>query len=182
MDSRPIGIFDSGIGGLTVVKEIRKELPNESLIYIGDTARVPYGTRSRETINYFAKDLAYKLLANNVKALVVACNTISSTFLPTLKKLSTVPVIDVIGPTVQEAVKETKTGKIAVIGTTATIKSKAYELLAKMVAPQITVTSLHTPLFVPIIEEGLFDHAVVDLMIKSYLTPLKKDKFTDTLI
>lgn len=126
MKRSPIGIFDSGIGGLTVVKEIVKFLPNESIIYIGDTARVPYGSRSQAVITKFAKELANFLLKRRVKCLVVACNTISATCLDEIKALSSVPVFGVIEPTIELAVKTTKANRIGVIGTVGTINSEAY--------------------------------------------------------
>lgn len=181
MDNRPIGIFDSGIGGLTVVKKIRELLPSESLIYIGDTARVPYGTRSPETIAKFSCEVASKLLEMDVKILVVACNTISSTCLPEIISLSSVPVINVIEPTVEEAVAQTRSKVIAVIGTKATISSGIYKNQIQSLDPTIKVISRAAPLFVPLTEEGLFNHPVTKLMITEYLQPIK-DSFADVLI
>ncbi len=181
MDSRPVGIFDSGIGGLTVVKEIRNILPREKLIYLGDTARVPYGTRSPGTIKTFAVQLAKILLQKNVKALVIACNTISATSLPEIKKLSPLPVLGVIEPTVSEALRLTQSQSLAVIGTTATINSGIYARTLHKYLPSVRIKAKATPLLVPIIEEGLFSHPVADLMIADYLAEIKNDAL-DTLI
>ncbi len=182
MDERPIGVFDSGVGGLTVVKAIRERLPHESIIYIGDTARVPYGTRSRSTITSFASEIARMLLSKNVKALVVACNTISATCLADVRALSHIPVVGVIEPTVAAAVQQSETKQIAVIGTPATIRSGIYERRLKQLDPGCMVSSIATPLFVPIIEEGLHEHRVVDVMIETYLSPLRAVREVDTLI
>lgn len=167
--SGPIGIFDSGIGGLTVTKEIVKKLPNESIIYIGDTARVPYGTRSKEVITKFAKELTEFLLKRKVKFLVVACNTISSVALNEIKKISPIPVIGVIIPAASRAAKVTKNKKIGVIGTQGTIASKAYESAIKKIDPKIKVISTACPLFVPLVEEGLGNHKATKLLAEDYL-------------
>src|SRR3989344_6718130 len=127
MRNNPIGVFDSGIGGLTVVKEILKQVPNENLIYLGDTARVPYGSRGKEVIKKFALELTNFLLKKNVKFLVVACNTISATVIDEIKKVSPIPVLGVIEGTVLDAIKNTKTNTIGVIGTQGTISSSVYE-------------------------------------------------------
>lgn len=182
MENRPIGIFDSGIGGLTVVRAIWKELPQENLIYLGDTARVPYGTRGREVISRFALQLAKFLLKKKVKALVIACNTISSTCFTQIKTLaSPIPVIDAISPAAFEAVKTTKTRAIGVIGTNATIRSGAYEKQIKKVDPQIKILSAACPLFVPLAEEGLSGHPATRLLAQDYLKPFFKTDI-DTLI
>lgn len=169
MNNNPIGVFDSGIGGLTVAKEIIKLLPNESIIYLGDTARVPYGTRSKEVISKFAKELALFLLKRDIKILVVACNTISATCLEEIKKISPVPVIGVINETVKKAVGVTKNKRIGVIGTTGTIQSKAYENKIKKLDSSIEVFSIGCPLFVPLAEEGLHKHEATKLVAKDYL-------------
>lgn len=170
---RPIGVFDSGVGGLTVVREIIKTLPHESLIYLGDTARVPYGTRSREVVIGFALQLAKFLLSKNVKALVVACNTISANALSEIRAISPVPVIDVVSPTIAQARRISKRGKIGVIATTSTINSGAYARVAKIAQA--------CPLFVPLAEEGMADHPATDLLARGYLSGLA-DKHIDTLI
>lgn len=168
MNSNPIGVFDSGIGGLTVVKEIIKELPKESIVYLGDTARVPYGTRGKEVIKKFALELADFLLAKKVKFLVVACNTISSVCLEEIKKASLVPVLGVIEPVVDEALKN-KPGNIGVIGTVATISSKVYEKKIKSKNPKAKVLMKACSLFVPMAEEGLTNHPATKLIAKEYL-------------
>lgn len=178
---RPIGIFDSGIGGLTVAKEILKALPNESIIYLGDTARVPYGTRSKEVITEFAKELTKFLLKRNVKALVVACNTISAVALEEIEKISTVPVIGVVKPAAKKAVQVTKNKRIGVIGTQGTIQSRAYENGIKKLNPNIKVFSVGCPLFVPLAEEGLHNDKVTKLVAEDYLQDLTVSKI-DTLI
>lgn len=181
MNNNPIGVFDSGIGGLTVVKEIIKQLPNEHLIYLGDTARVPYGPRSKEIVIQFAKELAAFLLKRNVKVLVVACNTISSFALPEIRKLTNIPVLGVVKPAAQEAVNKSGGKRIGVIGTTGTINSKAYEEEIKKVDPGIEVTSVGCPLFVPLAEEGLHVHQGAKLIAQDYLSDIK-NAGVDTLI
>lgn len=181
MNSRPIGVFDSGIGGLTVAKEIIKQLPNESIIYLGDTARVPYGTRSNEVVTLFAKELADFLLKRNVKCLVVACNTISSVALKQIEKDSPIPVIGVVEPAAQKAVLNSKNKRIGVIGTTGTIQSKAYEQIIKRLYPEVKLFSLACPLFVPLAEEGLHSHLATKLIAEEYLKKFKSQKI-DTLI
>lgn len=174
MDTRPIGVFDSGIGGLTVVKELFDTLPHESIFYLGDTARVPYGTKSKETITRCALELADFLLRKNVKALVVACNTISATCLENIRAVSPVPVVDVILPTVWEAVAYAgQEGSIGVIGTRATIASRIYEKeLAAMGIAHVMARSC--PLFVPLAEEGLFCHEATKAVAQEYLGEFKR--------
>ncbi len=181
MNNNPIGIFDSGIGGLTVAKEIIKQLPNESIIYIGDTARVPYGPRSKEIVTKFALEMVDFLLKRKVKCLVVACNTISATCLYEIEKLSKIPVIGVVKPAVKKAVKVTRNKKIGVIGTQGTIKSKAYENEIKNLDPRIQVFSVGCPLFVPLAEEGLHKHEATKLVAEDYLEGLVENNI-DTLI
>lgn len=181
MSGKSIGIFDSGIGGLTVARAIWEKLPRENLIYLGDTARVPYGTRGREVICRFALELVKFLLKRQVKVLVVACNTISSTCLEEIKNLTTVPVIDAIDPVVEEAVNLTKNKVIGVIGTRATIGSQAYEEKIKTLDPKIKVLAASCPLFVPIAEEGLAEHQVAYLMAREYLKVFSPTAI-DTLI
>ncbi len=168
MNNNPIGIFDSGIGGLTVAKEIIKILPNESIIYLGDTARVPYGTRSKEVITQFAKELVNFLLEKKVKVLVVACNTISAVALSKIEEISPVPVVSVVAPAVRKAISVTKNKKIGVIGTSGTIQSRAYETEIKKLDPDIEVISTGCPLFVPLAEEGLNGEAT-KLIAEDYL-------------
>jgi glutamate racemase len=181
MNNNPIGIFDSGIGGLTVAHEIINTLPNESIVYLGDTARVPYGTRDKEVIREFALELTAHLLRQNVKALVIACNTISATCLEEIKKASPVPVIDVIEPTVLEAIQVSKNKNIGVIGTHATIESHIYEEEVKRLSPQSNVYAKACPLFVPLAEEGFLDHPSTKLIAEEYLSEFKINDI-DTLI
>lgn len=179
--NNPIGIFDSGIGGLTVTKEIVKQLPNESIIYLGDTARVPYGTRSKEIVTKFAKELVAFLLKKEVKCLVVACNTISAVALEEIRKMSPVPVIGVVGPAVKKAIQKTKNRKIGIIGTQGTIQSRIYEAEIHVIDPAIEVFSAGCPLFVPIVEEGLQKHRAAGLIAKDYLKKIIAAE-VDTLI
>lgn len=181
MDNRPIGIFDSGIGGLTVFKEVIRELPNESIIYLGDTARVPYGTRSKEIIKKFAIELVDFLLKRKVKCLVVSCNTISSTCLPEIKKYAKIPIIGVIEPAVFEATQTTRNKKIGVIGTNATIDSGIYEKKIKELEPKIKVYTQQGSLLVPLIEEGFSSHSATRQIAKDYLSRFDGTKI-DTLI
>jgi glutamate racemase len=182
MDNRPIGVFDSGIGGLTLVKEIIKTLPNESIVYLGDTARVPYGTRNNETINKFALELTQFLLKKRVKELVVACNTMSAISLSEIKKIAgEIPVIDVISPTVLSAVSATHTNVVGLVGTRATVNSRAYELQLKKKNKAIKILGIACPLFVPLVEEGFVNARATKLIAKEYLSVFDKTKI-DTLI
>jgi glutamate racemase len=180
-DSRPIGVFDSGIGGLTVVKALRDLLPNENIFYLGDTARVPYGPKSPETVQRYAVELAGMLVQKNAKALVVACNTVSSVALPLLIKKFSVPVIGVIEPGARAALQATRNRHIGVIGTRATIRSGAYEKTLRAADNNVRVSSRACPLLVPLIEEGLLDDDVTDRVIVRYLEPLLADGI-DTLV
>jgi glutamate racemase len=179
--SRPVGVFDSGIGGLTVVKALRDLLPNENIFYLGDTARVPYGPKSPETVQRYAVELAEMLMSKNAKALVVACNTVSSVALPLLANKFSVPVIGVIEPGARAAVQATRNQHIGVIGTQATIRSGAYEKALRATGNNVRVSSRACPLLVPLIEEGLLDDSVTDQLIKRYLEPLLADGI-DTLV
>jgi glutamate racemase len=180
-NSRPIGVFDSGIGGLTVVKALRDLLPNETIFYLGDTARVPYGPKSPETVQRYAVELAGMLIQKNAKALVVACNTVSSVALPLLTKKFSVPVIGVIEPGARAALQTTRNRHIGVIGTRATIHSGAYEKTLREADNNVRVSSRACPMLVPLIEEGLLDDEVTDRMIMRYLEPLLADGI-DTLV
>src|SRR6202035_3717252 len=171
-DSRPIGVFDSGIGGLTVVKALRDLLPSENIFYLGDTARVPYGPKTPETVQRYAVELAGILTRKNAKALVVACNTVSSVALPLLIKKFSVPVIGVIEPGARAALQATRNRHIGVIGTRATIRSGAYERALRAADNNVRVSSQACPLLVPLIEEGLLNDEVTDQMILIYLEPL----------
>jgi glutamate racemase len=178
---RPIGIFDSGIGGLTVAREIMNTLPGESILYLGDTARVPYGIRSPETVVRYATESALFLLEKGVKILVVACNTVSAIGLERLESLSPVKVIGVLLPGVQAAVNSTISGRIGIIGTEATIRSGAYQKSILDLHPLADVFGLPCPLFVPIVEEGLLEGPITDLIVERYLRELKQ-KNVDTLV
>ncbi|MDQ6859829.1 MAG: glutamate racemase, partial [Verrucomicrobiota bacterium] len=153
-DSRPIGVFDSGIGGLTVVSALRRALPNESIYYLGDTARVPYGGKSPTTVQRYSLEIASLLLGENAKTIVVACNTASALALPRLQETLPVSVTGVIAPGAQAAIAATRNGHIGVIGTRATIKSGAYERAIRQLNADVRVTARACPLLVPLIEEG----------------------------
>jgi len=170
--SDPIGIFDSGVGGLTVLKEIVSLLPNENIVYFGDTARVPYGSKSSETIKHYALQDSNFLLSKGVKLIVVACNTVSSNAMSLLKSKFHVPFIDVLEPNAVYASKMTKSNRIGVIGTSATIESKAYVNTINSINSQITVFQKPTPLLVPFAEENWNDNTVIDAVLKSYLRQL----------
>lgn len=174
-------MFDSGIGGLTVAKEIIHQLPNESIIYLGDTARVPYGTRSKEVITEFALQMVQFLVRKKVKFLVVACNTISAVAYDAIKNLSPVPIIGVITPAVIEAARVSKNGKIGIIGTVGTINSDTYGKLLKILRPDVKVFNVACPLFVPLAEEGLHNIQIKRLIAKEYLKGFIEAK-VDTLI
>jgi glutamate racemase len=177
----PIGVFDSGLGGLTVAHAIMRQLPNESLVYFGDTARVPYGPKSPETVQRYSKEIAAYLIEQGVKAIVVACNTATAHALPMLVESLPVPVVGVVGPGARAAVRATRTGHIGVIGTEGTIRSGAYVRAIHAEAPDATVTALPCPLFVPLVEEGWTDHDATRLIAREYLAPLLRDEM-DTLV
>ena len=181
MNSAPLGVFDSGIGGLTVARALFERLPRESVIYFGDTARVPYGPKSPETVRRYSGEILAFLLKRGVKAIVVACNTSTAHALSHLKELSPVPVVGVIEPGARAAVAATKTGVIGVIGTAGTIASGAYERAIKALRPDAKVHAQACPLFVPLVEEGWFDHPAAELIAREYLEPLKRAK-VDTLV
>jgi glutamate racemase len=180
-DHRPIGIFDSGVGGLTVVREVLRQLPHESVLYVGDTARVPYGPRGEATIARFALQLVDFLLRRDVKALVVACNTVSAAAIEPIRAQSPVPVLDVIGPTVEAACRQTRSNRIGVIGTVATVNSGVYPRTVQGLKPEAEVLLQACPLFVPIAEEGWAEHEVARLTAEEYLMPLKGTGI-DTLV
>jgi len=171
-DTRPIGVFDSGIGGLTVVKALRDLLPNENIFYLGDTARVPYGNKSAETVERYSLELAGMLTRENAKVLVVACNTVSSVSIPKLRANASVPVIGVIEPGAQAAIATTRNQHVGVIGTRATIRSGAYENALRALNVHVRVTSQACPLLVPLIEEGMLDDKLTDQTIARYLDPM----------
>ncbi|OHD54396.1 MAG: glutamate racemase [Spirochaetes bacterium GWF1_51_8] len=181
MDKRPIGIFDSGVGGLTVAKEVMNLLPNETIVYLGDTANLPYGEKSAEIIRHYSVDNTEFLLKHDIKMLVVACNTASSVALEHLKSLYTIPIVGVIEPAVKGAIFATRNKKIGVIGTNRTIKSNVYaEMLAKL-EPEGEIHSRSCPLFVPLIEEFFVEHDATRLIAAEYLKEFK-EQGADTLI
>ncbi|PYO94588.1 MAG: glutamate racemase [Gemmatimonadetes bacterium] len=174
MNKAPLGVFDSGIGGLTVARALFERLPNESIIYFGDTARVPYGPKSPDTVRRYSAEILAYLLKRGVKAVVIACNTSTAHALGYLKERSSVPVVGVIEPGARAAVAATKTGTIGVIGTAGTIASGAYERAITALRPDVRVYSRPCPLFVPLVEEGWFDHPAAELIAREYLEPLKR--------
>jgi len=178
---RPIGIFDSGIGGLTVVKEVIKQLPNEEIVYFGDTARLPYGNKSSETVIKFSLENTKFLLNFGVKFIIVACNTSSSLALPTLRRRFKIPFLGVITPAVREATRITSNGRIGIIGTRATVESNSYQRQIMRINPKFSSFVKACPLFVPLAEEGWTDNEVTTKVAREYLSPLLK-KDIDTLI
>lgn len=173
-DPRPIGVFDSGLGGLTSVREIFRTLPAEPVVYFGDTARLPYGNKSPETVTRFALEIAGFLVRQNVKCLLVACNTASSHALETLRTHLAVPVVGVIEPAVRAAVAVSPHGRIGLIGTSGTVASGAYPALIARLAPGASVLSRACPLLVPLIEEGWLDHRVTREVAAEYLAELRR--------
>ena len=181
MNANPIGVFDSGLGGLTVVRELRRQLPRESIVYFGDLARLPYGTKSGAQIRRFSLECTEFLVQKGVKALVIACNSSSSASFHVVKKRFSIPVISVIEPAVEESVRMSPGGKIGVIGTQATIESQVYEEALRRKSPRVQVFVQSCPLFVPLVEEGWLDGGVTERVIEKYLTPLAQKRI-DTLI
>lgn len=181
MSDKPIGVFDSGIGGLTVAGEIMKLLPRENIVYFGDTARVPYGPKSPEVITQFALEGIRFLLSRDVKLIVIACNTVSATCLERLAASSLVPVLGVIKPGARAAVNATKSHTVGVIGTERTIKSRAYEEAIFTLNQKISIYSKACPLFVPLVEEGWLENEAAFFTAKTYLEPLKQQGI-DTLV
>ncbi|KJJ85115.1 glutamate racemase [Candidatus Omnitrophus magneticus] len=177
----PIGVFDSGVGGLTVARELRRFMPNENILYFGDTARVPYGNKSAETIQRFSKEIMDFLGQHGVKVIVVACNTASSLALPYLKNKYNFPVLGVISPGAREAVRLSKNKRIAVIGTQATMNSGAYEKELKKIDQRVKVYSKPCGLFVPLVENRLYDRPFARDIAALYLKGFEK-KNIDTLI
>jgi glutamate racemase len=169
---RPIGVFDSGIGGLTVVRALQDLLPNEDIFYLGDTARLPYGGKDRATIERYSLEIAGLLLAENAKLIVVACNTASALALPRLQQSLRVPVVGVIAPGARAAAQKTKNGRVGVLATRATVASGAYERAISAFHPDLEVISQACPLLVPLIEEAWFDDPVTREVVERYLRPL----------
>ncbi|MBT3217288.1 MAG: glutamate racemase [Candidatus Marinimicrobia bacterium] len=180
-DNRPIGVFDSGLGGLTVVKALQKLLPSESILYFGDTARVPYGNKSKNLIELYSTQISSFLYEKKCKAFVVACNTASAQALEVLQKTFPIPVIGVIEPGVNMAISTSKNGHIGVIGTVATIKSDAYEIALKNKNENVIVLNQPCPLFVPLVEEGWITGDVPKMVAKTYLKGMNADQ-VDTII
>ena len=179
--SRPIGVFDSGVGGLTVVNALRRLLPSENIFYLGDNARIPYGNKGAATVTRYSFELSGLLLAEEAKAIVVACNTATALALPRLQDGLRVPLVGVIAPGAAAAVAATRSKRVGVIGTHATISSGAYERALRALDPTLQITAVPCPLFVPLIEEGLLDDPLTDQHIARYLRPLL-DAGIDTLI
>jgi glutamate racemase len=177
----PIGVFDSGVGGLTVAAAIRRQLGTEDVFYFGDTARVPYGGKSRATVERYSLEISGLLLAEGAKAIVVACNTASALALERLRELFRAPILGVVEPGAEAAVRATRNGKIGVMGTRATVQSGAYERSIRLLAPGAEVFSVACPLLVPLIEEGWLEDSVTEEVLRRYLDPLL-DRGIDTLV
>lgn len=173
MNNRPIGIFDSGIGGLTVVKDVMKQLPNESIVYFGDTARVPYGSKSKKTVTKFSAQIIRFLKEQNVKAVIIACNTVNSNCIEELRaEFPELPISGVVEPGVTMALRTTKNGRIGIIGTEATIASGRYPELLKEADGSLEVFGKACPLFVPLVEDGWAEHEVAREVASVYLEEL----------
>ncbi len=177
----PIGVFDSGIGGLTVVRELMRQLPRERIIYFGDTARVPYGPKSPDTVRRYSREITEWLRGEGVKMIVIACNTATAHALPMLRDELPLPVIGVIEPGARAAVRASTTGRIGVIGTAGTIASGAYQRAIRDLAPDARVDAQPCPLLVPLVEEGWLDREATRLIAREYLAPLVGDR-VDTLV
>lgn len=177
----PIGVFDSGVGGLTVAREIMRNLPNEDIVYFGDTARVPYGSKSKDNIIRYSRQIIHFLQTKGVKVIVIACNTASALALETVKDEFDIPIIGVVEPGARAALAVTETKKIGVIGTEATVRSAMYEKIIQGIEPEVSVVAKACPLFVPLVEEGFKKHHVTDEIIDYYLSSLKESDI-DALI
>ena len=171
-NTAPVGVFDSGIGGLTVAQEVIRQLPHESVLYFGDTARVPYGPKSSDTVRRYSREIASFLQEEGVKSIVIACNTATAHALNVLRAEFEMPVIGVVEPGARAAVAATKEGRIGVIGTVGTVKSGAYERAIRAIDPDVFITARACPLFVPLVEEGWTDHEATRLIAHEYLEPL----------
>lgn len=179
--SSSIGIFDSGFGGLTVMRAIRSVLPHENIIYFGDTARLPYGSKSAETILRYSVENSTFLLNQGIKILVLACHTACAFALEHLQKNFPIPVVGVIPPAVDQLVQGSKTGHVAILGTRATISSGVYQQQIKQRLPNAEISAISCPLFVPLVEEGYVEHPLTEMVIHEYLRPLQR-KETDAIL
>lgn len=177
----PVGVFDSGVGGLTVAREIMRQLPNENIVYFGDTARVPYGSKSKDNIIRYSRQIIHFLKTKDVKAIVIACNTASALALDVVREEIDIPIIGVVEPGARAALEATKSKKIGVIGTDATIRSAMYEKIIQGIDPEAEVLGKACPLFVPLVEEGFAKHKVTEDIIDFYLASFLKTDI-DSLI
>lgn len=181
MDNRPIGVFDSGIGGLTVLREIAEQLPGEDVVYFGDTARIPYGTRSKETVIKYVLQSFRFLMTKDIKAIVIACNTASALAMEEAQKEFDIPIIGVIEPGAKAAASITRNSKIGVIGTEGTINSQSYQRKIRKMLPSAEIIGVACPLFVPIVEEGWENSDIAYMTAKKYLLELKEHNI-DSLV
>ncbi|MEE2961258.1 MAG: glutamate racemase [Myxococcota bacterium] len=181
MSEQPIGVFDSGVGGLTVVAALRQHLPQEDILYLGDTARVPYGTKSADTVRQYALKCGQFLRSRGSKAIVVACNTASAVGINNLRSELGMPVLGVIEPGCKEALRYTRNQRIGVLGTPQTVRSAAYSTLIHQIEPQASVISHACPLLVPLAEENMVSHPATQLILDDYLTPMKSADI-DTMV
>jgi glutamate racemase len=181
ISEQPIGAFDSGVGGLTVVQAMRELLPGEDILYLGDTARVPYGNKSPDTIIRYSREIMAYLRSKGVKAVVVACNTASAHALTILQKEANVPVIGVIAPGVEAALAATRNGRVGVIGTHGTIQSDAYQSLLRRSRPDVVITAVAAPLLVSLVEEDWLSHPATQLILEEYFAPMKAAR-VDTVV
>lgn len=183
MDTRPIGVFDSGLGGLTAVRQLRQLLPSENIIYFGDTARVPYGGRSAEILLKYARQDVRFLRSHDIKAILVACGTVSTTALPQLRQESDIPILGVVEPACRRAAAVTRNRRVGLIATAASVRSGAYQRSLRQLDPDIAVTAKACPLFVPLVENGRFRRGdvVIETVAREYLEPLRREGL-DTLI
>ena len=183
MDRRPLGVFDSGLGGLTAVRELRSILPSENIIYFGDTSRVPYGGRSSEFLHHYARQDVHFLRSFDIKAILVACGTVSTTALPALQRENDLPILGVVEPACRRAVAKTRNKRVGLIATAASVHSGAYERTLREMDPEIEVISRACPLFVPLVENGRFHPGdiVIETVAREYLEPMR-DQGLDTLI